>query len=87
MPVGHSAVIPTPARRGNAALRAGKLEALVVAESHRGSRGGDVPVVRLVLDGLYALANARGFEVLHAYVLPRVGSVIHSSASTDVGAP
>ena len=38
VPVGHAAVVPTPARRGNATLRAGKLEALVVAESHRGSR-------------------------------------------------
>ena len=87
VPVGHSAVVPTPARRGNAALRAGKLEALVVAESHRGSRGGGVPVVRLVLDSLYALADARGFELLHAFVLPRVGRVIRFERVDDVGSP
>jgi hypothetical protein len=87
VPVGHSAVVPTPARRGDAALRAGKLEALVVAGSHRGSRAGGAPVVRLVLDSLYALADARGFELLHAFVLPRVGRVIRFERVDDVGSP
>ena len=86
LPVGHAAVVPTPAHRGAAELRAGKLEALVVAESHRGSRGG-VPVVRMVLDALYALADARGFELLHAFVLPRVGRVIRFERVDDVGPP
>lgn len=86
VPVGHAAVVPTPARHGAADLRAGKLEALVVAESHRGSRGG-VPVVRLVLDALYALADARGFELLHAFVLPRVGRVIRFERVDQVGPP
>ena len=86
VPVGHAAVVPTPARRGHGSLRAGKLEALVVAESHRGSRGG-VPPVRLVLDALYALADARGFELLHAFVLPRVGRVIRFARVDEVGPP
>lgn len=75
-PVGHAALVPTPARRGSAPLRAGKLEALVVAASHRGNRGDGPPVVRLMLDALYALADAQGFELIHAYVLPRVGRTI-----------
>jgi hypothetical protein len=87
VPVGHAAVVPTPARRGSAALRAGKLEALVVAASHRGSREGGPPVVRLLLDTLYELADARGFEALHAYVLPRVGRVIRFTRVDDVAPP
>ena len=71
--VGHAAVVPTPARRGDSALRAGKLEALVVSESHRGARGGPVPVARTLLDRLYTRTDERGIELLHAYVLPRVG--------------
>ncbi len=86
VPVGHAAVVPTPARRGTVTLRAGKLEALVVAESHRGSRGG-VSAVRLVLDTLYALADARGFELLHAFVTPRVGRAIRFERVDNIGPP
>lgn len=87
VPVGHAAVVPTPARRGSATLRAGKLEALVVAASHRGSRTEGAPVVRLMLDALYALADAQGFEVIHAYVLPRVGRTIQFTRLDGVAAP
>jgi hypothetical protein len=87
VPVGHAAVVPTPARRGRGTLRAGKLEALVVEASHRGSRGEGPPVVRLMLDALYALADARGFEVIHAYVLPRVGRTIRFTRLDGVAAP
>jgi hypothetical protein len=86
-PVGHAAVVPTPARSATATLRAGKLEALVVAASHRGSRDEGPPVVRLTLDALYALADARGFDVIHAYVLPRVGRTIQFTRLDGVAAP
>lgn len=86
-PVAHAAVVPTPARRGTETLRAGKLEALYVAESHRGRRGDAVPVVRLVLDALYELADARGFQVLHAFVVPRVGRTIGFTRLDEVAPP
>jgi hypothetical protein len=86
-PVGHASVVPTAARRGAHELRAGKLEALVVAESHRGRRGGDVPVARTLLDRLYVRADERGFELIHAYVNPAVGRVIRFTRLDGVGAP
>lgn len=86
-PVGHAAVVPTPARRGSATLRAGKVEALVVAASHRGKRGEGPPVVRLMLDALYELADARGFELLHAYALPHVGRTIRFIRLDEVAPP
>ena len=76
MPVAHAAVVPGPARRGNDALRAGKLEALVVAKPYRGRRSGDASVVERLLDDLYSHVDERGFDVLHAFVLPFVGRVI-----------
>lgn len=86
-PVAHSAVVPTPARRGSETLRTGKLEALYVAESHRGGRGNGVPVVRRVLDALYDLADTRGFQVLHAFVAPRVGRTIGFTRVDGVSPP
>ena len=65
-PVAHTAVIPTPARSGSDPLRAGKLEALFVAESHRGRRRDGTAVVRVLLDAVYDLADARGFQLIHA---------------------
>ncbi|MEP7335806.1 MAG: GNAT family N-acetyltransferase, partial [Actinomycetota bacterium] len=86
-PVGHVAVVPTPARRGAKPLRAGKLEALVVADSHRGRGGGDVPVARTMLERLYERADAQGVELIHAYVLPPVGRVIGFTRLDGVGLP
>ena len=86
-PIGHAAIVRTPARRGANALRAGKLEALVVAESHRGRRAGDVPVARRLLDRLYAHADERGIELIHAYVAPAVGRVIRFTRLDGVGPP
>lgn len=86
-PVAHAAVIPTPARRGNESLRAGKLEALYVAESHRGRRRDGTAVVRLVLDALYELADARGYQVIHAFVVPRVGRTIGFTRLDGVAPP
>jgi GNAT superfamily N-acetyltransferase len=72
-PVGHCAVVPMPARRGHEELRCGKVEALFVAESHRGRRDSGEPVVLTLLGRLYAYAEERGLELLHAYVRPEVG--------------
>ena len=81
-PVGHACVVPTPARHGARHLRAGKLEALVVAPSHRGGS-----VARTLLDRLYTRADDRGFELIHAYVSPAVGRVIRFSRLDGVGSP
>ena len=81
-PVGHATVVPMHARHGRASLRAGKLEALVVAESHRGGS-----VARPMLDALYELTDARGIELLHAYVQPHVGRVIGFTALAPAGRP
>jgi hypothetical protein len=86
-PVAHAAVIPTPARHGSESLRAGKLEALYVAESHRGRRSDGVAVVRLVLDALYDLADARRYQLIHAFVVPRVGKTIGFTRLDEVAPP
>jgi GNAT superfamily N-acetyltransferase len=86
-PIGHAAVIPTPARRGGEPLSAGKLEALVVAKEFRGRRGGRVPVARTLLHRLYESADARGIELIHAYVVPAVGRAIGFTRLDRIGAP
>ena len=86
-PVAHTAVVPTPARRGSDPLRAGKLEALFVAESHRGRRSDDTATVRLLLDAVYDLADRRGYQLIHALVVPRVGRTIGFTRLDDVAPP
>jgi hypothetical protein len=78
--VGHCAVVPQLARLGERRLVCGKVESLVVAESHRGRRGGERPVALRLRDELYALAAAKGIAPLHAYVRPEVGRVLGLSA-------
>ena len=86
-PVAHTAVIPTPARRGSDSLRAGKLEALFVAESHRGRRRDGTAVVRVLLNAVYDLADARGCQLIHAFVVPRVGRAIGFTRLDGVAPP
>jgi GNAT superfamily N-acetyltransferase len=85
-PVGHCAVVPHPARRGSEELRCGKLEALWIEESHRG-RGPGEPLYRTLLDRLYALADERGFELVHGHATPRIGRVIRFEPVHGVGKP
>lgn len=87
VPVGHAAVVPMSGRLGARSFRAGKLEALVVAEAYRGRRGGPVPVARTLLERLYERSDARGIELIHAYVLPPVGRAIGFTPLADVAAP
>jgi GNAT superfamily N-acetyltransferase len=84
-PVGHCAVVPLPARRGSVWFRSGKLEALFVAESHRGRRSNGEVVARSLLTRLYEFADERGVELIYAYVTPRVGRVT-GFAPVSVGA-
>jgi GNAT superfamily N-acetyltransferase len=86
-PVGHAAVVPTPARQGAEPLNAGKLEALVVTEEYRGRRGGRVPVAQTLLQRLYERSDERGIEVLHAYVAPAVGRAIGFTRLDGIGIP
>lgn len=79
-PVGHCAVVPTRARRGSDELRCGKLEALWVEESYR--RGN---VARSLLDELYALADQRGFELVHGHATALIGQVIRFLPLDGVG--
>ena len=82
--VGHVAVARTLARHGTRPLSAGKLEALVVAPSHR---GGPAPIVRTMLDRLYARADEVGVDLIHAYVSPPIGRIIRFARLDDVGRP
>jgi hypothetical protein len=75
-PVGHCAVVPMPARKGGAGFLAGKVEALVVDEAYRGRRGASPPVAVKLREALYAAADAKGIELLHAYVRPPVGRIL-----------
>jgi GNAT superfamily N-acetyltransferase len=75
-PVGHCAVVPMTARRDGAALLVGKVEALVVEAAYRGRRAGEPPLAMSMREHLYAAADARGVEVLHAYVRPEVGRIL-----------
>lgn len=86
-PVAHCAVVPMRARRARGAFRCGKVEALVVAESHRGRRTGEQPVVLTLLDGLFAFAYEQGIELLHAFVREEVGRVFRGFAALGTGEP
>ncbi len=86
-PVGHCAVVPHPAMRGNEDLRCGKLEALWIEPSHRGRDAGDAPLYRTLLDQLYAFADERGYEVIHGHATPRIGRVIRFEPLEPVGKP
>jgi hypothetical protein len=85
--VGHCSVVPTPGRLGGDPLRAGKLEALFIEETHRGRRSGQEPVVATLLTRLYAFADEQGLELVHALATPEIGRVIRFTALDGVGAP
>ena len=78
-PVGHCAVVPMPAREGIRRFTVGKVEALVVEPAYRGRRGEEPPLVVQLRHALYALADTRGIELLHAYVRPEVGRLLDLS--------
>ena len=85
-PVGHCCVVPTPGRLGSDPLRCGKLEALFVEESHRGRRPDGRVVVGELLSRLYAFADNRGIELVHALATPEIGRVIQFTPLDGVGA-
>lgn len=75
-PVAHSAAVPFRARRDGAELIAGKIEAVVVGESHRGRRlpsGQSIAVA--TLKAMYAFAHECGVPVLFGLAPPRVAAV------------
>jgi hypothetical protein len=84
-PVGHCCVVPTPGRLGGAPLRAGKLEALFIEESHRGRREGQPPVVATLFERLYAFVDEQGLELVHALATPEIGRVIRFTPLDGVG--
>jgi hypothetical protein len=84
-PVGHCCVVPTPGRLGSATLRAGKLEALFIEESHRGRREGQQPVVATLFERLYAFVDEQGLELVHALATPEIGRVIRFTPLHGVG--
>jgi GNAT superfamily N-acetyltransferase len=86
-PVGHCAVVPMWARRGGDRFRCGKVEALVVASSHRGRRNGEEPVVIRLLASLVERADADGVALLHAFVRPEVGRVFVGFDRVPAGDP
>jgi hypothetical protein len=71
-PVGHSTIIPMPGRLGQEPLRTGKLEAIFIEAEYRGVKEAGQSLARTMLDRLYAFADDRGFELLHAFTpIPR----------------
>lgn len=85
--VGHCAAVPMWARRGPERFRCAKVEALVVAASHRGRREGEQPVVLRLLENLVDAADAQDIELLHAFVRPDVGRVFVGFARIPAGGP
>jgi hypothetical protein len=85
-PVGHCAVVPMPAREGERRLTVGKVEALVFEPAYRGRRDEEPPLAVQLRQALYALADTRGIELLHAYVRPEVGRLL-DLAPLRVGGP
>jgi hypothetical protein len=89
VPVGHCCVVPQPARRGDEALLAGKVEAFVVDERFREVLHGGTPLAIAVLNRLYHLSDERGIDVLHAYATRELG-LLHrllGFRSVEVGEP
>jgi hypothetical protein len=75
-PVAHSCAVPFRARRNGKELVAGKIEAVVVGESHRGQRlpsGESIAVA--TLKAMYAFAHECGIPVLFGLAPPRVAAV------------
>jgi hypothetical protein len=79
-PVGHTAIVPFHARLGDRPLTAGKIEAVIVAESHRGRRTAEGKSIALeVLQSAYAGGHEHGIDVLFGLAPPRV-TAIHARA-------
>ena len=74
--VGHCAAVPFRARLGETPLVAGKIEAVVIAESHRGGRteAGESLAVAMLRE-MYAFAHENGVEMLFGLAPPRVGAI------------
>lgn len=68
--VGHCGAVPFRGRLGSEMFTVGKLEALVVAPTHR---GGTLAVE--ILQTLYAFAHEHGIDVLFGFAPPRVAAV------------
>jgi hypothetical protein len=74
--VGHTAVVPFHARRDGQPLTAGKIEAVVVAPSHRGTRLPDGRSLIIgILETAYAFAHETGIDLLFGLAPPRVAAV------------
>jgi hypothetical protein len=74
--VGHTGVVPFVARRDGRPVSAGKIEAVVVAPSHRGTRLPDGRSLAVgVLETAYAHAHGCGIDLLFGLAPPRVAAV------------
>jgi hypothetical protein len=88
-PVGHSGVVPFRGTLDGRPIVLGKIEAVVVAASHRGRREDGSSLAVDVLRTLYAFALDGGVDVLFGLAPPHVARV-HARAgcgSTPVDAP
>lgn len=74
--IAHCGVVPFRARRGDTPFVAGKLEALAVAESHRGGRmpsGRSIAIE--VLSTLYPFALENGVEIVFGLAPPNIAPI------------
>jgi hypothetical protein len=88
VPVGHTAIVPFRARCGDRFVTAGKIEAVVVAESHRGRRTAAGKSIALeVLQTAYAGGHEHGVDVLFGLAPPRVAAIHARAGCRRVSVP
>lgn len=83
-PVAHTAAIPCRARRGGEELLAGKVEALVVAASHRGRRADGSSLAVEINERLHEAAHAAGIPVLFALATAQANRVFERAGFRPV---
>ncbi len=75
VPVAHTAAIPCRARDDDHELVAAKVEALIVADTHRGRREDGTNIAVTINERLLEATHARGVPVLFALATPQANRV------------
>ena len=84
--VGHCCAVPFSARRGDATLVAGKIEAVVVSAEHRGRRPDGRNLATEMLSRLYAFGIECGMNGLFGFAPPHVARVHVRAGCHEVAA-
>jgi hypothetical protein len=84
VPVAHTSAIPCRARSGSRELVAAKVEALVVAESHRGRRDDGTNIAVTINERLHEAVHSRGVPVLFALATEQANRVFERAGYRSV---